>query len=158
MRNLKSVEQAMSESDDPIYLIFSSRAWEHHDADNCPIPIREWIERHYPDVAIEKLSGFSRKYMCVANDGKPDELLSDIFSPPVFRIGFTPEQVEHFREAWNNPPLDTPESPSNFYLVTCGQTDVHLDGSEYVDFYVTVILSKALNLINAVRQRFSFIR
>jgi hypothetical protein len=90
--------------------------WAYYDPDDCPAPIRAWVQQHYPDVVIEQLvADFESAYVLGGDSDIPDGLLNEL--TPVFRLGFSAEQAKHFRQAWSNPPLDTPDSPTNFYFL-----------------------------------------
>jgi len=103
----------------PVYVLAALRKWKHYDPEKCPVPLRAWIEQHYPDVVVEKLAGIELEYELQDNSHGPAPLLSELLPLPIFRVGFNAEQAGHFRQAWSSPPLDTADSPSQFIFMTC---------------------------------------
>jgi hypothetical protein len=117
MQDLRTVEEVFPD-EAPICLVASMREWKHYHPEECPTPIREWLHEHYPDVVIEQLARFVREYVFQAPSSNARHALSALWPKPMFRLGFNGEQAKHFGEAWRTPPLDTPESPTNFYFLT----------------------------------------
>jgi len=70
-------------------------------------------------VVIEQLSGFELDYVLEDDSDNPDEFISERFPTLIFRLGLNEKQAEHFHRAWSSPPLDTPDAPTNFYILTC---------------------------------------
>lgn len=132
MTKLKSIEQVLRENGTPVYAVFPSTEWEHYDEERCPRPIREWIEQHYPDVAIVRLSGFSGEYLGPTSIKNPNGLLSDLLPCPVFLLGFNDEQAAHFSEDWRKP-----GAPSDFYFVICERQSTIVE-KEDADYYIPV--------------------
>ena len=64
---------------------------------------------------IEQLSGFELEYGFGDDSDNPDVSIGEL--TPTFRLGFNADQAAHFQQAWSNPPLDTPESPSSLYFL-----------------------------------------
>src|SRR5471030_3183064 len=117
MNFLRTLEQVFQQDGkSPIHLVAAVLEWEHYDSDECPTPIREWVLLHYPDVVIEQLIGIESDYEPDDASDIPDDFLCGL--TPIFRLGFNAEQAEHFQQAWSNPPLDTPDSPTNFYFLS----------------------------------------
>ena len=113
---LRTLEQVVREDGEhPVYVVAALPEWAHYDPDECPAPIREWVEQSYPDAVVEQLSGFKLEYGFGDDSDNPGELLNELI--PMFRLGFNADQAAHFQQAWSTPPLDTPESPSSFYFV-----------------------------------------
>jgi len=123
MKSLRSFEQILRE-DQPqaLYAVAPCPTWEHYNADSCPTPIVEWIARHYPDVVIERIGGFERRFAYSLDADEPEEGLyyASQLPTPIFRIGFAPDQAEHFDRAWNSPPLKNPPGAAEtFYFIDC---------------------------------------
>jgi hypothetical protein len=118
MKFLRTLEQvALRDRERPIYGVAALPEWEHYDPDDCPAPIRAWVQQHYPDVVVEQLvAEFEVAYVLGDESGNSGEFLNEL--TPIFRLGFNAEQAEHFERAWSNPPLDNLDSPSNFYFFT----------------------------------------
>ena len=125
----------------PTYAIAACPEWEHFDVEECPAPIRAWVEQHYPDVVIEPLSGLSFENSHSADGKNPDDFLICHLPRPIFRLGFNREQAAHFARAWSTPPLDTPDSPNNFYFMTSDERDLSLSEDEVI-FSVTATPGK----------------
>jgi len=107
----------------PVYVLAALRKWKHYDPEECPVPLRAWIEQHYPDVVVEKLSGLELEYELQSSSDGSRQLLSELLPMPIFRVGFNAEQAEHFQRAWSRPPLDNPDSPSQFVFLTCERAE-----------------------------------
>ena len=122
MPPLKPIAEIITESEKPVYLICSDPEWPHFDLNNFPAPLAKWMALHYPDVAISVLPCFALKNIAYVGDANEDKAISDLTRSPIFLVGFNEAQAAHFAEAWKNPPLDTPESPSNFYFIACGNS------------------------------------
>jgi len=82
------------------------------------------MAQYCPEVAIARLSCFTQENLVYLGEANQDKAISDLTHSPIFLIGFNDEQAVHFAEAWKNPPLNTPESPSDFYFITCGKPSV----------------------------------
>lgn len=121
MNNLRSFEQVfLSDTATPIYVIAAFPEWKHYSPTELPVPIREWVELHYPKVEIERLSGFACKHLTAVDVNNPPQKFSIEHLPhPMFRLGFSLEQAAHFAEAWKSPPLDDPDLPDNFCFLSC---------------------------------------
>ena len=118
MNNLRTFEQVfLEDAVTPIYVVAAFSEWKHYSPTDCPAPIREWVEQNYPDVVIERLSGFACKYPSPVNGNNPPNFSIEHLPHPMFRLGFTLEQAAHFQEAWNSQPLDDPDLPDNFYFL-----------------------------------------
>jgi hypothetical protein len=117
MKFLRTLEDVAKQDEErPIYLVAALPEWEHYDPDDCPAPIRAWVQQHYPDVVIEQLvADFESAYVLGDDSDIPDELLNEL--TPVFRLGFSAEQAKHFRLAWSSPPLEATGSPTNIYFL-----------------------------------------
>lgn len=119
MKNLRTLEQVCEEEREIVYVVAALPKWAHYDPEDCPAPIRKWVEEHYPEVVIEELAGFEVEYALGGDSDDPSKRLSDFLPTPIFRVCFDAEQAKNFQEAWSNPPLDTPDSPGNFYFLIC---------------------------------------
>ena len=123
---LRFAEDIMrTDSANTFHCIVPEPNWAHFDPVECPAPIQAWIEKNYPEVHVERTAGFRQNY-CTRDD--PDEEqefeCTDDLPQPIFYVGFNnPEQVESFARAFSTPPLDTPEAPSDFILVTVNFRD-----------------------------------
>jgi hypothetical protein len=116
MKFLRTVEEVAKQDEErPIYVFAALPEWEHYDPDECPAPIRLWVQQHYPDVAIEQLSGFELEYDLGDDSDIPDDFLRGL--TPVSRLGFNGEQAKHFRLAWSSPPPEATGSPTNIYFL-----------------------------------------
>ena len=120
MEYLKTMEYAYVQGGQaPVYAVAAMPEWKHYDPDNCPAPIREWLKQHYPKVQIE-LTEFALQYG-VTNNGESSisSSVSDIPRPICRLVGFNGEQArDHFLRAWSSPPLETEDSPCEFYFIT----------------------------------------
>ena len=124
MPPLMSIDRLIAQSERPVYVICPYPEWPHYDPDNFPAPLAEWMAQHCPDVAISRLSCFTQDNLVYLGEANEDKTISDLTHSPIFLIGFNDEQAVHFSEAWKNPPLNTPESPSDFYFIICGNRTV----------------------------------
>ena len=116
MNFLRTLEQVVREDGEhPIYVVAALPKWAHYDPDECPAPIRAWDGQQYPDVVIEQPSGFDMGYGLGDDCDNSGVSISEL--TPVFRLGFNADQAAHFQQAWSNPPLDSPESPSRLYFL-----------------------------------------
>ena len=106
-----------------VYAIFPSRQWEHYDPEHCPAPIRDWIAARYPEVAIEKVEGFT-KYQDEPGQTIPVQVRdTDI----LYRIGFTRDQAKHFVRTWSTfRPLGD-NSVDDFFFLTIDITPCGLE-------------------------------
>ena len=122
MNSLRSFEQILQAvPGQPFFAVAPCPTWEHYNADSCPTPIIDWVAQHYPEVAIERISGFERKFAYSLAADEPEEGLeyAGQIPLPIFRIDFTPEQAEHFHLAWNSPPLkNSSDTVEPCYFVT----------------------------------------
>jgi len=115
----------------PTYAI-ASNPEEPFDLEKC----LNWVRQYYPDVEIEQLASSSFENARPVTNKVFEEFLS---SPlvQIFRLGFNDEeQAAHFAEAWTNPPLDTPDSPSNFIYLTDEREEYRAKGE--IDFIVPI--------------------
>ena len=124
MPPLKPIAEIIAKSDKPLYAVCPSPEWPHYDLNNFPAPLADWMAQHYPEVAIARLPGFVPDNLVYLGEANEDKAISDLTRSPIFLIGLNEEQAAHFSEAWKTPPLDTPESPSAFYFITCGSPTV----------------------------------
>ena len=138
MPPLKPIAEIIAQSEKPVYLICPDPEWPYFDLKNFPAPLAEWMAQHYPDVAISLLTCFALNSIVYVGDANEDKAISDLTRSPIFLIGFNEAQAAHFAEAWKNPPLNTPESPNNFYFITCGGRET-LNNQEK-DFDLDLIL------------------
>jgi hypothetical protein len=73
---------------------------------------------------MERLSSrLESDYALLVKDEHLGERLSQALPGPLFRLGFTFEQAKHFEDAWSNPPLDTPESPTKLLFIVWDTED-----------------------------------
>jgi len=138
MNALRTYEEVyLQNSKCPIYVVTADPSWQHYHPEDCPTPIRAWIEQHYPEVAIEKLSEFSFGRSHAANNKNSDSFLWSDLPRPLFRLGFSEPQAAHFAQAWSRPPLDTSGAPSKIYFLTNERSDVYRAKGE-IDFLVSL--------------------
>jgi hypothetical protein len=122
MTTLRTLEQAWLESPEgTIFVVAAKPRWPHYDPDDCPKVIRAWLETHYPHVTIEKLSGTECDY--ASKDDPSQSPSSEFVSGPMFRLDLTLEEAKNFQDAWDKPPLHTPEAPSDFDFIICGREE-----------------------------------
>jgi hypothetical protein len=117
MKNLRTIEEVFQQDGERfICAVASLPGWEHYDPDNCPAPIREWIQQHYPDVVIEQLSGdYDHSTTWESSDFDPSDGLH--WPKPIFRLGFNAQQAEHFEQVWRTLPPGSPGMPKDFYFL-----------------------------------------
>jgi hypothetical protein len=117
MKNLRTVEEVFQQDGERfICAVAALPEWEHYDPDNCPVPIREWVQQHYPDVAIEHLSdNYDGSTSWETSDCDPSTGLH--WPKPIFRLGFNAQQAEHFEQAWRTLPPGSPDMPKDFYFL-----------------------------------------
>jgi len=138
MKTLRTYEQVAQEDPlTPVYVIAACPEWPHYDSKECPAVIRAWIEQHYPEVVIEPLSGLSFHKTVSTKQEYPHGFLLCHLPRPLFRIGFSEEQADHFFRAWSSPPLDTPEAPRDFYWLTNERAE-DFRISDEIDFTVYI--------------------
>ncbi len=130
MTALKTYEQVSQEDGGrPTYAIAADPE-EHFEIGTC----LDWVRHNYPSVVIEQLSSSSFENARPAKDKIFEECLRKPLVQ-IFRLGFNEEQAAHFAEAWSSPPLDTPDSPSNFIYLTDERAEEYRAKGE-IDFYV----------------------
>jgi hypothetical protein len=117
MKNLRTVEEVFRQDGERfVCAIAALPAWKHYDPDNCPAPIREWIQQRYPDVVIEQLSGdYESAAKWNSDDIDPSAGLH--WPTPIFRLGFNAQQAEHFEQVWRTLPPGSPGMPKDFYFL-----------------------------------------
>jgi hypothetical protein len=117
MKNLRTVEQVFREDGERfICAVTALPTWEHYNPKDCPAPIRDWIQQHYPDVVIEQLSGdYESSTTWESSDCDPSAGLH--WPKPIFRLGFNAQQAEHFEQAWRTLPPGSPGMPKDFYFL-----------------------------------------
>ena len=96
MNTLPKIDQAFFDDQDKmrIYAIAVCPSWKHWHATECPRPIMDLIARKYPDVSIERVSGWKGK-VNFAPDSEEVIDLADL-PQPVFRLGLSDSQAEAF--------------------------------------------------------------
>ena len=120
MEHLRTVEEVCKrEGVDTIYCVAALPEWEHYDPEKLPEPIVAWGREHCPNATIERLAGFEDEYVLQSEDA--EELLSTFHLGPVFRLGFTPEQAQLFRQHWQ---AQQTAPPSDFYFFVCAVGNV----------------------------------
>jgi len=130
MTSLKSYVQVSKESGgQPTYAIATAPE-ASFDIGKC----LDWVRQHYPNVEIEQLSSSSFENARPAKDKTFEEFLRHPLVQ-IFRLGFNEQQAAHFFEAWSSPPLDTPDSPSNFIYLTDERAEEYYAKGE-IDFIV----------------------
>ena len=94
--SLPTIDQEFFDDQDKmkIYAIAVCPSWKHWHATECPRPIRELIASKYPDVSIERVSGWKGKTN-FAPDSEEVIDLADL-PQPVFRLGLSDSQAEAF--------------------------------------------------------------
>lgn len=117
MKNLRTVEEVFQQDGERfICSVAALPEWEHYDPDNCPAPIREWIQQHYPNVVIEQLSGDNESStVWESSDFDPSAGLH--WPKPIFRLGFNAQQAEHFEQAWRTVSPGSHRMPKDFYFL-----------------------------------------
>lgn len=141
MKNLRTVEEVSRQDGERFICAVSALPeWEHYDPDNCPAPIREWIQQHYPDVVIEQLSGdYESSKTWISNDFDPSAGMQ--WPKPVFRLGFNAQQAEHFEQVWRTVLPGSPCMPKDFYFLIHEFLDP-TRGSGSLDTYASRVLQK----------------
>jgi len=114
---MRTVEQVFQQNGERfICVVAPLPSWEHYDAKECPAPIREWIQQHYPDVVIEELSADNDYSAAWSSDDC--DLSNGLHLPaPIFRLGFNVQQAEHFAQVWSTLPPGSPDIPEDFYFL-----------------------------------------
>ena len=117
MKNLRTVEEVFQQDGERfICAVAALPALEEYDPEECPAPIREWIQQHYPEVVIEQLSGdYESSITWESSDFDPSGGLH--WPTPIFRLGFNAQQAEHFEQAWRTLPPGSPDMPKDFYFL-----------------------------------------
>ncbi len=117
MKNLRTVEQVFQQDGERfICSVAALPEWEHYDPEDCPAPIRAWIQQHYPDVVIEQLSGDYES--STTWESSDCDLSAGLHLPkPTFRLGFNAQQAEHFEQAWRTLLPGSPSMPEDFYFL-----------------------------------------
>lgn len=102
------------------YYIGAVPSWKHYDPERLPLPIQDWLNMHFPGIAIERVSDseLPEFIYTVDSDGVVGTFKCSADLPhPLFRVGFTADQAEVFRQAWTQPPLKCPDGEDDFYLL-----------------------------------------
>ena len=96
MNTLPKIDQEFfdDQSTMRIYAVAVCPSWKHWHATECPRPIMDLIARKYPDVSIERVSGWKGK-VNFAPDSEEVIDLADL-PQPVFRLGLSDSQAEAF--------------------------------------------------------------
>ena len=96
MNTLPKIDQEFFDDQDAmrLYAIAVCPSWKHWHATECPRPIMDLIARKYPDVSIERVSGWKGK-VNFAPDSEEVIDLADL-PQPVFRLGLSDSQAEAF--------------------------------------------------------------
>jgi hypothetical protein len=98
-----------------IYAIAVYPSWEHWHPTDCPMPIREWLNEHCPDVTVEAVSGWNG---VLSLDPYGMQIMDrGAFPEPMFRLGFNAEQAEEFRLFWSNPSNSGAEMEDDFWFL-----------------------------------------
>lgn len=139
MKNLRTMDEAFYQNNEGrIYVVAALPGWKHYDPNECPAPIRAWMQQYYPSVEIELLSADTNEYVPTEGSKNLDPSVRLSLPKPIFRLGFNAQQAEHFNRAWTTVPPDCSTMPDDFYFVLLDFPSAHLmDGCP--DGYVPVM-------------------
>jgi hypothetical protein len=107
----------------PIYAISPRPEWQYWDPVAFPRPIKEWLDRHCPGVAIERCAGFELVEDAESDAAPEGNKRKFTLFHPVFAISFSEKQARHFDQAWSSPPLQLADGTENFYFLVCTDGD-----------------------------------
>ena len=117
MNTLPKIDQEFFDDQDAmrLYAIAVCPSWKHWHATECPRPIMDLIARKYPDVSIERVSGWKGK-VNFAPDSEEVIDLADL-PQPVFRLGLSDSQAEAFDRDLEALSRATGDEGDDFYFL-----------------------------------------
>ena len=118
MNTLPKIDQEFFDDQDAmrLYAIAVCPSWKHWHATEGPRPIMDLIARKYPDVSIERVSGWKGKVNFAPGSEEIIELAD--LPQPVFRIGLTESQAEAFGHDLEALSRATGSEGDDFYFLT----------------------------------------
>lgn len=118
MNTLPKIDQEFFDDQDKmrIYAIAVCPSWRHWQETECPRPIMGMLNSKYPDVSIERVSGWKGK-VNFAPDSENTIDLADL-PQPVFRLGLSDNQAEAFDKDLEALSAETGNAREDFLFLT----------------------------------------
>ena len=118
MNTLPKIDQEFFDDQDKmrIYAIAVCPSWRHWHATECPRPISDMMAQTYPNVSIERVSGWQGGVVFAPDSEDTFELVD--LPQPVFRLGLSENQAEAFDKDLTALSAETGNAGDDFYFLT----------------------------------------